>query len=923
MPNFVESSLFLHEHAAIQQFAQQYVRHFNLSDSAQWSIVCERKEDVTAIRDQVFSAIQALQAESDVQICSGISVYTLDQLAQNFCYCIASIEIESVQKMVPNFLRQPYIDIATQENIIHLILNLFGYTASDSRAIARQILILIDLQLPPDTNIFELILNSHAGENASEILNTHSLKQILAAFQYSQIELNGYARFQSLITQYMQGLLFDDLNQPQAKKHFILPHAFLKGPILWVQAPQYQGSYSKAIKPGHFQRSLVDEFKAQIVKLRKHLFNATDETFFDSQTIILQAKEMLEAEHIQFYFSQDDFLFYEKAKEIFSNENFVLLGDIDKNEFQYVRPNGGGSYPLSMKDIEHWRQNRFCALELNQADEHAYTQNMFQHLDSAYDADINLFSFLKKTEAFNDIASVYDLKKISLTESYFFNLFINRVQKETVIFEPDASFQKAYKALSFFSGSSSPKKIIVLGSPHSSVNTGFNVKILNNTMLFIKKMGIEIELPTSEFIYHEFWNHLLNQKIETHFYLEKKSDLENLNDYIRALKNNIYPLNQPLSALPKNELKNDIFRPPHKENLSVTEFEQYMQCPFKFFFQQVLKIDRNKEASLLPDPMQTGSQMHLLCEQLMGRLVGIFGNQMYLTQMPALYENIILRFKNEDLFASLKQSDWEKAIFEAIDSSVVLEKSLLKNAFQEAIAHIWKRPPHLAVEGTLEESMPPRKNFVHAQQTELLKRTFLQFLFIEQKNCASPEKKRVAVLREQPISFELGGLRLNGRLDRVDLLENGFEIIDYKTAKVTKSKREVFLSPKEYLLKKKGILNIQGALYGLGFLKSAALNDALFDNELSSSENGANPVVRVSLYFLKYIHDDGNSILSHTFSEPMTHQNEVLSLLEEEYSLYAEKFLRGDFNPMPLLGKEMCSYCDARFFCSFYNREKA
>lgn len=918
MPNFVESSLFLHQHAAIKQFAQRYTTHFNLSDTAQWSVVCERKEDVTPIRAQIFSEIRAQQGEKNT-FCSGISVYTLDQLAQNFCYCLSAITNHDLQKKIPDFLKQPYLDITTQENIIHLILNLFGYVSSDSRAIARQLLILIDLQLPIDTNILELILNSqtHHTDNATQSVNVHSLKQILASLQYAQIELSGYARFQSLVTTYLQGFLFDHLDAPVTRKHFVLPNAFLKGPILWIQAPQYQGKYSYPIKPGHFQRSLVDEFKNRLQQLRKILFQTTDDTFFDSQTIIAHSQEIANRDQIQFYFSQDDFLFYEKARSLFDEPNFVLLGDIDKNDFQHVRPNAGGAYPLSMKDIEAWKKNRFCALELTDATEHPYMQTVFKHLDAAYDADINLFSFLKNIDTLNKISQTYGLKSVSLTDSYFSDLFSARVRTDMVNIEPDTTFQRAQKALSFFSGSSLPEKIIVLGPPHTSVNTSFNVKMLNNTMLFIKKMGVEIELPTSETLYHEFWNHIFDHHIETHFYLEKKSDLTHMDHYVSNPKNNIFPLNQPLNPWPTNTLPN-MQRSPHKDSLSVTEFEQYMHCPFKFFFQHVLKITRNKEDSLLPDPAAMGSQMHLLCEQLMGRLVGIFGNQEYLLHMPSLYEAIIHTLKDEELFLSFVQSDWEKAIFATIAAINPPEKNLVQLAFQEAIAHIWQ------TSAPLQEKLkkPHSPSFSQAQQTELLKRTFLQFLFIEQKNCLSAEKKKVAIFREQPISFALGGLRLTGRIDRIDLCENGFEIIDYKTAKVTKARHEVSLFPSEYASKKKGTLNAQGALYCLGLLKSSLSEDfSHFDD--GGAEVKTSSITKVSLYFLKHINNDDHSVLSHTFSEPLTSVSESFSTLEEEYTRYAEKFLCGDFNPEPLLGKEMCNYCDARFFCSLYRKENA
>ena len=82
---FFEKSMFLCEYKAIHEFAKNFSSHFKRDYSSQWSIVCERKEDLITIRNQVLHEIDKQMASNNnySQALFGISIYTLDNLAKN------------------------------------------------------------------------------------------------------------------------------------------------------------------------------------------------------------------------------------------------------------------------------------------------------------------------------------------------------------------------------------------------------------------------------------------------------------------------------------------------------------------------------------------------------------------------------------------------------------------------------------------------------------------------------------------------------------------------------------------------------------------------------------------------------------------------------------------------------------------------
>lgn len=123
---------------------------------------------------------------------------------------------------------------------------------------------------------------------------------------------------------------------------------------------------------------------------------------------------------------------------------------------------------------------------------------------------------------------------------------------------------------------------------------------------------------------------------------------------------------------------------------------------------------------------------------------------------------------------------------------------------------------------------------------------------------------------EEGFSLALGPIKINGRIDRIDRLNDGtYEVIDYKTG----SKKDSDLSN-----------NLQLSLYAL------ACRDVL-----------KIPVSKVSLYFLEDLE-----------KVSVTRSTEQLEKCVQEITQAAQEISESDFAPKPGFH---CSYCDYRSIC--------
>lgn len=179
----------------------------------------------------------------------------------------------------------------------------------------------------------------------------------------------------------------------------------------------------------------------------------------------------------------------------------------------------------------------------------------------------------------------------------------------------------------------------------------------------------------------------------------------------------------------KTSFANELYK-----KLSPTSIENYYKCPFKHFFDYGLKIRENETNNF--DGRDYGNYFHMIAEKFIRKNLNKIGG---LAQEEIInqFEEIVEEVEQQDRFKLLKQNKQNNHIF-----------AMLK---KEA-------------------------------KTMVLKINY------EQKY-----SNFIAKYLEKPFSINLGELKLNGVVDRVDVSGDCFRVVDYKSGEVGRSLKDVYM----------------------------------------------------------------------------------------------------------------------------------
>lgn len=907
---FIEHSMFLCNYISLKEFSLNFVNNFKINKNKHWSIVCERKEDLITIRNQIFYEIGTLDScNKNYQTLYGISMYTLDNLARNFCASIAATSFKKFRNEIPRTIFQPYLDIINQEKLVEFSLKMFNYFNNDSLPIAKQILSLIDIQWPENISFANLIIETQSNEHIKNVqeINEISLKQILATYQFSKDELQNFCRLQSFINDYLNKEYINHLTEDHTK--LTLPINFLQGNILWVSAPEYLTQYNKieninknnyssfnTIKPGNFQNSIVEDFKKCIEKTRS-ILNITDTFFWTNKTIIKDSFNEMKVDEKNIYFqvALNEQSFITKIDHILEEtEQFALLADYDPGQLKLFRHDAAGKYEVTEKMISNWNTKNLAFSNCNE---------IYPQLDSYLEEFTDYISLIENKEKLEKIANVYSIST-KINKEYFQTLLKNFLEQQTVQIGNSHKITELPKALSFFNSITLPQKVIAIGRAHAATSSSFNVKVLNNAISLLRKNGVAIDLPASEIMYKGFWKNICNSEFPIVFILNNSSELENFPEYITP-KNNIDNFGIEFKYNSSNRLTSELCKSTnsflnwqaylveHKNKISITSFEKYINCPLNFYLLEVLKLKKEPHDFFKADQLQIGSQMHLICEQLISRLVTTLGNQYYNKIMPSIYAELIINLQSEELFLSHKKSEWQKSFATAIHKNGYIFSEQILFAFQEALDLIWDND---------------NNEFKDLQKREILKRTFLRFITLEKLHSQNHPETYIGIERERPISIKIEGLELSGKIDRIDCFGYGIQIIDYKTANIPKTEKKLVILPSELKKpkNKSAKLSVQGALYSLAWANKHLL--------LEEEDQTRSQIHSFSLFHLKNLDLSQNPILSYEFTDPLKKNSSFYLEILNEYSQYALNLKNGKFEPNPLKLSN-CNFCDFKLIC--------
>ena len=340
----------------------------------------------------------------------------------------------------------------------------------------------------------------------------------------------------------------------------------------------------------------------------------------------------------------------------------------------------------------------------------------------------------------------------------------------------------------------------------------------------------------------------------------------------------------PAAQLPPLYLRKSPFLSPgawEENRLTVTQFERYILCPYRFFLEQILKVeDLNTKRFEQEDERSVGSLVHATLEQFSTRLVIAWGNEGYVKQAPLIFSQMVDLLKHENILLNPCWETWKKA-----PCSTGLGDKDFHIAWEEAIANL--------------QGFEDAKGIYSAQRgQELAKRALLQFLLSEKAYLEKNSIVKACVAREYRLEFPMGPFHLIGKVDRIDLTEQGALLVDYKVSRLPQEKAALLLFPQEFPQKKKvkegTKFSAQGALYARGYLHQ------------NHEEEMWDRVAGFALFCLKGVDVQKDNVLTYDFSPPLTRQSLAIY---DSYEEKAYKLKEGDFSPQPLGGEFTCQYC--------------
>ncbi len=297
---------------------------------------------------------------------------------------------------------------------------------------------------------------------------------------------------------------------------------------------------------------------------------------------------------------------------------------------------------------------------------------------------------------------------------------------------------------------------------------------------------------------------------------------------------------------------------------SITQFELFAKCPFKFFVERILKIDFLQAPNEDIEPIEIGSFLHLLLFKFYTKLIE---------------EHIeITDDKAEEVLFQLSAELIDRFNFD--DSSYFYEKEKI-----------------FGIAGNRKDSI--LYNFLKNERES--NDGFIPSYFEVPFGMNIKENSDKRLVSSEPIT--IGEIKISGKIDRIDLNKNLVSIVDYKTGapKVTNTNLEkgIDLQLPVYMFAALEML-------GPGF-EPAKMN--IYSLKFNSEKFGKKEFLKPN----KNITND----------EQSKQLLELLDLTTRKIKEYFSEMLQGKFYPSRLNDREklVCAYCDFRSVCRVDERE--
>jgi hypothetical protein len=859
-----------------------------------------------------------------------------------------------------------------------------------------------------DTGLGPVSLESGAAgrgrglrERNADQTGHQALTFILARLQATRAVMGRFSRLQSLVT---EGLAVAS-SEDWAALLGALPFApaLERGAVLWLAAPSYGHSHSEnrpvqsatLYRPGNFPSAITQGLLDACLLLRRTSAEKQElkpQPFIMAETMISAPADPLDPvahrlASVTVHPAPESFFSSEPAARMATlarHSPIGLLGDVDMAASNAVQSYGQGTHAASLHDKTAW-------LLATSAGKAPPLPQVVTDAIETWAADHHALANLLDPSA-SDIAAVADAYGItSHTKSPEQRFLLSSRSLRYRVGAPHP-LAELTQALAFCATTKRPEAIVVFGRPHAARSASLNVRFLNAVFYRLMCAGVDVELPASDLMYRSFWKNLMMQGLPVHFVLPDPAEQKELEGYFRQpdcnragaqagrlptellpprpisklweshpwawafLTDGIYPALDPNWQRNRQQVRNG---KSHVSNanageLSVTAFEDYVLCPFKFYLQHVLLLfDRSTDA-FAPDARAAGTQIHDALERLTSLLnlwLSTFQDQTGDIRMEAQHMICALLAAWRDAlfepncFAAQTPEAWKQAFVEALQataqptpkptpvsslgSDLLAAQDLLMSGAGAALEPVFASPidqapnPH----GHPSMSQQGRSSSQKAQQpissaltVEAKKRYFVRYLHAEVGRLQTDVERnsiRQIAFSEEPVRLTLGPLSLRGRIDRVDVVRSAnvqlptddeppaieHELIDYKTSRPPREEAELALFPDSLLSPAKQKLSIQGGLYVLAWAERLA--------EHASTCN----LLSFSLYRLGSLDWHRDMILKAALPLASEVERERdLAALRQKYEAYASRLHEGHFPAQPLDGSQ-CAYCSFRSLC--------
>lgn len=301
---------------------------------------------------------------------------------------------------------------------------------------------------------------------------------------------------------------------------------------------------------------------------------------------------------------------------------------------------------------------------------------------------------------------------------------------------------------------------------------------------------------------------------------------------------------------------------------SVSQLETYAKCPFKFFIERIIGIEKIEEPTEDIEAIEMGRILHSILYEFYSRI----------------------RDENIDLKNCDKKNieDAKKYIYEIAD------KKIAQSFFKSPIT-FYEKEKLMGIEGNFDESILGKFIEYESKANDDFKPMFFEVSFGSLKKEEGLDK---ILSSDEPIKID--GLKLRGKIDRIEISkdENSFNIVDYKL----NGKKPSFQELKEGIS-----LQLPVYLFAAEKLLERKYNKMFSPNEMF-------------IYSLKYSEDEFGKIkvpLSRKKEEEIKTIGQLINSTMAHIKNYINLISEGKFNLSPHEDREkiVCRYCQFKSVC--------